>query len=70
MNQTQFQKFLASLHRHVEQNARPQRHQYDIGYAIGKLVAHYKHKYTEIESHEFDMGISDGVDVGSVTKVH
>jgi hypothetical protein len=42
---------------------------FDIGYALGKLTAHYKRKMTESESEEFDRGMMNGYEIGHLTKL-
>lgn len=66
-----FADFLKTIHEqvHVKEAAADTSQVFDIGYALGKLCAHYKRKLTEDELTDFDKGMLLGYDVGFLHRV-
>ena len=71
MSKPNFADFIKQIHAqvHEPQAAPDPSYVFDIGYALGKLTAHYKRKMSEIEADEFDRGMMDGYAVGHLTKL-
>lgn len=71
MNKPTFADFLKRAHAqiHEPKAATDPACVFDIGYALGKLAAHYKRKMTAHESEEFDQGMLSGYEVGHLTKL-
>ena len=71
MKKPNFTDFLKQAHAiaHEPKAAHDTSHVFDIGYALGKLTAHYKRKMTEVEQDDFDRGMIDGYTVGNLARM-
>ena len=67
-----FGDFLKQAHKlvHDDEAAPDPSHVFDIGYALGKLTAHYKRKMNDTEAEAFDRGMVDGYAVGHLSRLH
>ena len=71
MSTPTFADFVKELHAQVHEPraATDTSTVFDIGYALGKLTAHYKRKMTELEQDDFDRGMLDGFAVGHLIRL-
>ena len=71
MSKPTFADFVKELHSQVHdpRAATDTSTVFDIGYALGKLTAHYKRKMTEVEQDDFDRGMIDGYTVGNLARM-
>jgi hypothetical protein len=71
MSKPTFADFLKQAHAivHEPEAAPDPSHVFNIGYALGKLTAHYKKKMSDQEAEDFDRGMLDGYAVGHLARL-